>query len=135
MPTELFELLVTHGYIGETWHDAWDPRLAEVGLRADFWQRLRVIGNAYILDLAREHELLAEARTADAAGRALIESKIAGMSATLCRERADALVAARRELGPAVDRFLYRVVASGTAMYFEEQHDPIRLKAQEDGCR
>jgi len=135
LPVELFEMLVTRGYVGDTWRDDYDLRLASAGLPGNFWHRLETIDEQYIHDLRAEYEVLERGKSADESARSRIDEEVAGLTTTLCRERADALIAARNEFGVALDRFLYTVVAPGTAMYFEEPQNPAQLRSAERGCR
>ena len=135
LPVELFEMLVTRGYVGDTWRDDYDLRLASAGLPGNFWRRLETIDGRYIRDLRMEYELLERGKSADASARRRIDEEVAGLTPTLCRERADALTAATKEFGVALDRFMYTVVAPGTAMYFEEPQSPDQLRSAERGCR
>jgi len=136
LPTELFELLTNEVFVeGDSWRGAYTAQLADAGLPADFWDRLAAADGEYLSDLIRQHRLLLSGKKGGSLGKEVVDKKIAGMSATLCQHRAEALIKARHEFGPALDRFLYEHVASGTAMYFEEPADPERLRASERGCQ
>jgi hypothetical protein len=128
LPTELFETVVRDGLIwGDAWTEFYARQLSKAGLQPDFWQRLAPVVQPYLDDLRREQVLR---QPGDAS--ALRE---AGMYPTLCRDRFDALVNARKEFGIALDRLMYNYVATKTTMFTDDPPDPDRLRAEARGCR
>jgi len=128
LPTELFETVVRDGLIyGDVWTEFYAKQLSKAGLPQDFWQRLAPVVQPYLDDLRRE-ELLRQRGDASAL-------RGAGMYPTVCRDRFDALVNARKEFGVALDRLMYTYVATMTTTFTDDPPDPDRLKAEARGCR
>jgi hypothetical protein len=137
LPTELFESALTLGLVlPDNWQDVWAEGLGRSGLPSDFWQRLPVIADHYLKDLRHQQDLLERGKGTVADVRARYNRQIAGFTPTLCRERAEALAAARAAFGPALDRFLYETIAGGRSLtFFDELQDADRLRAEAGGCR
>lgn len=117
LPVELFESVVRHGFLDDGFREAFAHQIAASGLPADFWPRLERIADRYIDDLR------------DASERS------AALQPTLCGDRAAALAAARAELGPALDRFMYAYVAPSRKDILGDLPDASRLTAMSQGCR
>jgi hypothetical protein len=137
LPTELFEAAVNLGLvIPDDWQETWANGAAAAGLPKDFWQRLPIVAGPFVGDLRRRHDLFELARGAGRDERIRYDRQLAALAATLCRDRATALAAARKEFGEPLDRFLYLTVAAGKSIaYYDEEQDRGRLEEQARGCR
>lgn len=137
LPTELFEAAVNLGVVlPDNWREPWASGTAAAGLPDDFWKRLPVVAEPFVNDLRRRQDLFELAREADRNERLKYDRQLAALAPTLCRDRAAALAAARKQFGEALDRFLYLTVASGkTLTYYDEEQDRGRLEEQARGCR
>jgi hypothetical protein len=134
LPTELFETLVRDGLIdGDLWREFYAKQLSAAKLPTNFWERLETISLPYTTDLRRAKELLQRAGNSPSE-KAAAENIVAGMSPTLCRERYDALLRARKAFGSSLDRLMYTYVARKTTIFTDEIPDPSRLEAEERGC-
>lgn len=137
LPTELFEATVNLGLIlPDDWRDTWANGAAGAGLPDDFWKRLPIVAEPFVNDLRRRQDLFELARDADRNERLKYDRQLAALAPTLCRDRAAALAAARKEFGEPLDRFLYLTVAAGKSItYYDEEQDRSRLEEQTRGCR
>jgi hypothetical protein len=82
------------------------------GLPSDFWDRLGAISARYISD-SQELDALGESwQKQNGAAKARTERHIVAKKRDLCRSRAEAIAAARKEFGQErFDRFMYEVFA------------------------
>ncbi|HKO54863.1 MAG TPA: hypothetical protein VJ276_03230 [Thermoanaerobaculia bacterium] len=137
LPTELFEAAINLGLIiPDDWRETWANGAAAAGLPADFWERLPVVAEPFVNDLRRRQDLFELARDADAGERVKYDRQLAALAATLCRDRAMSLAAARKEFGEPLDRFLYLTVAAGKSItWFDEDQDRAYLEQHSRGCR
>lgn len=140
LPSELFLALLMKGYPPDGRHQAdarrsIDERAAALGFGADFWKRLGKVAAPY-LELRRERDRLSLAPSRSAAD----EKRLAGSLApeVLCRVRAEALAAAKAELGeePFL-RLLYSAVAPslGIGSSIDDGKAAAQLLHVERGCR
>lgn len=135
LPHELFEILIRHGYVGETWRDYYAPdMLVASNLPADFWDRLEVAAPDYVAGVQRENELLLKMKGATPAERERLQREIASMIPTMCRARIAGLRNARKAFGASFDRFLYEHVAPGSSMATDDPLDGDRLRTAAEGC-
>ena len=133
LPHELFEGVIRRGFVDEDWRQNYD--LARVGLPADFWTRLESVAEPYIQEMRADREVLERARNGDATVRENAAREMARSYSRMCQERTDALARARSEFGPALDRFMYDVIAIEKTVLFEEAQDIERLRSEARGCR
>jgi len=135
MPVELFEIVVRDGLLdGDTWREFYVKRLLAAGLPRDFWERLQAVSDQYVEDLRHERQIFQE-RAHGPKDQDAVEGAVAGLFPTLCRDRYEALMMARKEFGVALDRLMYTYVAGKTTIFTDELPDPNRLRAAEAGCR
>lgn len=132
LPHELFDNVITGAFRHKHWRDFYTPDAVEAGLPPDVWDRLEPIARTYI-QLLREHRWAPRDRSVS--GRLRASLVASSMELTLCRERAQALHAARGAFGPAFDRFLYEHVAPPLKMWTDDPIDARLLRDREEGCR
>jgi hypothetical protein len=112
---ELFDSLMRMTYAEddrsrEVWREIHEEHRRAVGLPDDFWERLDTITAAYRKDRVEERRL-GLSRTRSAIHAAETEA----VSKALCRDRALALAALRREF-PRFSEFLYTAIGSSGSM-------------------
>jgi len=137
LPTELFQSVIDRGVIyneEQQFRESHAKEVAAAGLANNFWDRLEQVSKPFIDDRFEESRLLETAK-AEPGQRQKIDERMAAHHAMTCRDRADALRAARNEFGPALDIFLYRYVAREMTIFSDDYFDADQLNAQERGCR
>ena len=106
------------------------------GLPPDFWRHLQSLSTIYVADLSDAHQIGVGMQRLHGRQRERAEEALTFKHTDLCRSRADALAAARKEFGhERFDRFLYEVIAVN--MFYAADRLPyadLLLKAEE-GCR
>jgi hypothetical protein len=141
LPTEVFRSLITSSTLGP-------PRtsqlfrkglMAEVrrhGLPPDFWERLQSLSAIYIADSWAERDIGHSLQKVSGPARRRSEAALALKQVDVCRSRADALSAARKEFGrERFDRFLYEAIAVHKFHSETRLPDPQMLRHVEAGCR
>lgn len=135
LPAELFDSVIRHGYVGETWRDDHVDDLPAAGLPSDFWERLEDVAAPYIENVQRREMLLRKARHLTEAERDAIQRELSALEPTACRNGAEALARARKMFGAALDRFMYASIAPNIAVYSDEFEDREAMLRTEGGCR
>lgn len=141
LPYQVFDQLMRLAFLS-------DPQSAHVvrqgfvrdvkrhGLPSDFWERLRAVSSIFIGDVLARRDLAGSLRQQDGPARGRLEEALELKHNDICRSRADALAAARREFGPErFDRFLYEVIATNMFHAADRLPDPKLLRQLESGCR
>lgn len=135
LPAELFESVVRGAFLVEGWREVYGGDIAKAGLPGDFLTGLQEVSSRYV-PLLREQQTIRIAYSRMApTERAVASARLATLEVELCREGHAALIAARGQFGPALDRFLYGAVAASRTMYLDEISDAAVLRARERGCR
>ena len=142
LPHEIYRSLMTLAFLAparnaDRFRRGLMPEVRRVGLPGDFWERLRTVSSVYIADAWAEKDLGAGIHKESGAGRSRAEAGLSLKQLDVCRSRADAIIAARREFGSdTFDRFLYEVIAVNK-FHSEEDHLPAAdvLRWVERGCR
>lgn len=115
MPWELFDYMAGMAYadkpeVRSIFREAKTPLIEANGLPADFWTRLEGMATGY-LSATRQIRDLHKSTPRAVAVQQRIASQTAALQNLKCRDRAAAIVAARREFGSNFDRFLYQAIA------------------------
>jgi len=106
------------------------------GLPPDFWERLQNVSAIYVADSWAERDLGESLHETTGAARAQVQTKLALKQTDVCRSRADALAAARKEFGrERFDRFLYGAIAINKFRSETELPTAEILRWSEGGCR
>jgi hypothetical protein len=141
LPHEVFRSLMTLAFLGparngERFRKGLTPEVVRLGLQQDFWERLRSVSAVYLSDSWSEADLGASLREQSGKARRDAERTLSLKQLDVCRSRADAIAAARKEFGSErFDRFLYEVIAVNK---FHSEHRlpaPEVLRWAEAGCR
>jgi len=141
LPHEVFDELIKVVFSGtprecQTIQDSFMADVKRHGLPSDFWRRLQSLSTIYVADLSDAHRIGVGMQRVAGRQRERAEETLAFKHTDLCRSRADALAASRKEFGrERFDRFLYDVIAVN--MFYAADRLPyadLLLKAEE-GCR
>jgi hypothetical protein len=141
LPTEVFRSLLTLSTLGpprtrQLFRKGLMPEVASHGLPKDFWDRLESVSTVYIADSWAERDLGLTLQRVSGVARWRTEEALALKQRDVCRSRADALAAARKEFGDArFDRFLYEAVAIHKFHSDDHLPDAAILPYVEEGCR
>lgn len=141
LPHEVFRSLMTLSFLGpvrngDRFRKGLMPEVRRVGLPADFWERLRSASAIYLSDSFSEHDLGASLSRQSGVARRRTEQALSLKQLDVCRSRADAIAAARREFGSErFDRFLYEVIAVNKFHSEERLPGAEVLRWAEGGCR
>jgi len=113
-----------------------NPEVEKHGLPADFSERLEVISTVHAADHRAIRDSLAAVGRQSGAARQRAEEILQMKNLDICRSRADALAAARKEFGQErFDRFLYEVIAIHMFTVGDRLPDGELLRQAEEGCR
>jgi hypothetical protein len=141
LPWELFDHMMTMAYADDTevrsiFREAKSSSLSGCGLPVDFWDRMEAISVAYLSDGSQLRDLHKQpVSDADVKSRMAIESH--ALENLKCRDRADAIAAARHVFGEKFDRLLYEAIAPSMSIGIGRL-GPIseaRQREIEAGCR
>jgi len=141
LPHEVFDELVKLAFSGsprssQIIHDGFKHDVSRLGFPADFWERLYSLSALYIADLGDLSALAAGIQKQTGRGRERAQERLTAKQVDLCRSRAEALEAARREFGrERFDRFLYEVIAVNMFYGADRLPYPESLRTAEGGCR
>jgi len=141
LPHEVFRSLIHLAFLGSprTGQVVRDGHMADVrrlGLPEDFWKRLEALSAVYIADSWAERDLGAAVQQQTGGVRGRDRDALTLKQHDVCRSRADALAAARKEFGPErFDRFLYEVIAVNKFHTEDHLPNPAVLRWTEAGCR
>jgi len=141
LPHEVFRSLMTLAFLGparngERFREGLMPEVTRLALPRDFWERLRSVSAVYLSDSWAEADLGASLRQQSGRARRDAERALSLKQLEVCRSRADAIAAARKEFGSEdFDRFMYEVIA--VKKFHSEQRLPAPevLRWAESGCR
>ena len=141
LPWELFDNMMRMAYaddpeVRSIFREAKSSSLTASGLPPDFWIRLEAISVAYLSDSTQLRDLH-KRRVGNAAVHRRIAVQSAGLENLKCRDRADAIAAARHEFGEKFDQFLYTGVAPSMFISIARlgQASQAREREIEGGCR
>jgi hypothetical protein len=116
--------------------EALTPDVRRVGLPDDFFERLGAVTAVYAAKSAAEHEIGQGLHLLEGAAMTRAKAQLAIQQADVCRSRAEALDAARREFGAErFDRLLYEVMAVNMFTIADRLPDARLLRRAERGCR
>jgi hypothetical protein len=141
LPHEVFDELIKLSFSGsprssQMIHDGFRQDVERLGLPADFWERLRSLSTIYIADLSDLSTVGTGLRLQKGHARERSEEILGSKEIDVCRSRADALDAARREFGrERFDHFLYEVIATNMFYGADRLPHPELLRNAERGCR
>jgi hypothetical protein len=141
LPSQVFDELLNMAFLSNprasfVVQQGLSSEVKKHGLPTDFFDRLRVLSTVHIADALAERDLgqgLARQRGA------ATERQVRGLElkrADVCRSRAEALAAARKEFGTEkFDRFLYEAIAAHMFSLSDKLPDANVLRRIEGGCR
>ena len=139
---ELFDYTMLNAYADDPrarsiFREWLTPRLAATGLPADFWRQLELLSLPYLSDSKQLYELHRGRRVTDADVKRRIADETVALENLKCRDRADAIAAARKTFGEKFDRFLYESVAPSmfVAIGHGGEIPESREREIERGCR
>ncbi|HYI08682.1 MAG TPA: hypothetical protein VEK57_06400 [Thermoanaerobaculia bacterium] len=141
LPFEVFRQVIKLAFTGDPRHgqlirDGLMPEVERLGLPRDFWERFRSVSAIHTADLWALDDLGAGVREQSGPARRRAEQAQTLKHDDVCRSRADALAAARKEFGrERFDRFLYEVIAVNMFHAADRVPDPALLRKIEGGCR
>lgn len=141
LPHQVFEELVSLAFVsaprtGDVVRRGLKGAVARHGLPPDFFDRLQSITSVYTSDLWALRDAVASRRQQTGAARERGQKQLTLRNDDVCRSRADALAAARREFGrERLDRFLYEVIAVNMFSVADRLPDAALLRRAEGGCR
>ena len=141
LPHEVFRTLIAHAFLGtsragDIFRNGLMAEITGHGLPPDFWQRLRSISSVYVADSHAEIDIGAGVREQTGPARSRAREALALKQLDVCRSRAAALDAARKEFGPErFDRFLYEVIAVNMFRMEDRLPAPELLRRHAGGCR
>jgi hypothetical protein len=141
LPHEVFREFINLAFKGpprasQIVREGFAPEVRRHQLPADFWERLQSISAVYVADLWADGDLLAAVQQQSGNAKRRAEQALALKQTDVCRSRADALAAARREFGQErLDRFLYEVMAVNMFHSADRLLDAEQLRKAERGCR
>ena len=141
LPHQVFRTLMNHAFLrpersGSLFRQALAPEVAQHGLPADFWDRLRAVSAANIADATAVDEMIATLPKVHGRARRDAAAALDLKQMDTCRSAADALAAARREFGgERFDRFLYEVIAVNMFHAADRLPTAEELRIAERGCR